>query len=50
MSTDTAAPLRVMVFVDGFNLYHSIERAQRLDPLVPLKWLDLPGCSPRIST
>jgi uncharacterized LabA/DUF88 family protein len=43
MHTDTPALLRVMVFVDGFNLYHSIERAQRLEPSLSLKWLDLSG-------
>lgn len=36
----TALP-RVMFFVDGFNLYHSIERAQKSAVPHPLKWLDL---------
>ena len=32
---------RAMFFVDGFNLYHSIERAQKKAPATQLKWLDL---------
>jgi uncharacterized LabA/DUF88 family protein len=32
---------RVMMFVDGFNLYHSIERVQKTMPDASLKWLDL---------
>lgn len=30
-----------MFFVDGFNLYHSIDRVQRLQTIGPVKWLDL---------
>ncbi len=30
-----------MFFVDGFNLYHSIERAQKAFPAPSHKWLDL---------
>lgn len=43
MTADMPKFLRVMVFVDGFNLYHSIERVQKQDTKIPLKWLDLPG-------
>lgn len=32
---------RAMFFVDGFNLYHSIERVQKNEPPTQLKWLDL---------
>lgn len=32
---------RVMFFVDGFNLYHSLDRVNRRQPDVPVKWLDL---------
>ena len=33
---------RVMAFVDGFNLYHSIDDAARSDPrFIKYKWLDL---------
>lgn len=32
---------RVSFFVDGFNLYHSVCRAQRVLPGKSLKWLDL---------
>jgi len=39
----TSSMDRVMFFVDGFNLYHSMERAQRACPGVALKWLDLPA-------
>jgi uncharacterized LabA/DUF88 family protein len=39
-------PPRVVFFVDGFNLYHSINAAQRQLPHTQLKWLDLPAlCS-----
>lgn len=37
--TETAP--RAMFFVDGFNLYHSVERVQKAEPAVQLKWLDL---------
>jgi uncharacterized LabA/DUF88 family protein len=40
--TSTAAP-RVVFFVDGFNLYHSIKSAEQRFGGLPLKWLDLPG-------
>jgi uncharacterized LabA/DUF88 family protein len=32
---------RAMFFFDGFNLYHSLERAQFVAPAIPVKWLDL---------
>ena len=32
---------RVMFFYDGFNLYHSLERARLAAPTEPVKWLDL---------
>ena len=32
---------RVMFFCDGFNLYHSLERARLAAPHEPVKWLDL---------
>ena len=32
---------RVMFFYDGFNLYHSLERARLVAPPEPVKWLDL---------
>ena len=32
---------RVMFFYDGFNLYHSFERARLAAPAEPVKWLDL---------
>lgn len=32
---------RVMFFYDGFNLYHSLERARLAAPHEPVKWLDL---------
>jgi len=32
---------RTMFFYDGFNLYHSLERARLAAPQVPVKWLDL---------
>ena len=32
---------RAMFFVDGFNLYHSLERALLAEPGSPVKWLDL---------
>lgn len=32
---------RAMFFFDGFNLYHSLERALLAAPQVPVKWLDL---------
>ncbi len=32
---------RVMFFYDGFNLYHSLERARLAAPQKPVKWLDL---------
>jgi len=35
-----AAP-RVMFFYDGFNLFHSVERALLAAPSQPVKWLDL---------
>lgn len=39
-------PPRVVFFVDGFNLYHSISEAARLLPDRQMKWLDLPNlCS-----
>ncbi|MBI3985426.1 MAG: NYN domain-containing protein [Lentisphaerae bacterium] len=34
---------RVVFFVDGFNLYHSICAAAGRFPDVSVKWLDLPG-------
>jgi uncharacterized LabA/DUF88 family protein len=34
-------PQRAMFFVDGFNLYHSIDRVHRRQPGIPVKWLDL---------
>lgn len=37
----SSASPRVMFFVDGFNLYHSIERAQKSAAHGALKWLDL---------
>ncbi|MCC5843967.1 MAG: NYN domain-containing protein [Verrucomicrobia bacterium] len=40
--TSTAAP-RVVFFVDGFNLYHSIKSAEQRFDGIPLKWLDLPA-------
>jgi uncharacterized LabA/DUF88 family protein len=36
-----ASAPRAMFFVDGFNLYHSIERAQKAAPTLAYKWLDL---------
>lgn len=36
-------PPRVVFFVDGFNLYHSISEAAKLLPDQQLKWLDLPN-------
>ena len=36
----SSAP-RAMFFYDGFNLYHSLERARLAAPTVPIKWLDL---------
>lgn len=30
-----------MFFYDGFNLYHSLERARLAAPQTPVKWLDL---------
>lgn len=36
---------RVMFFVDGFNLYHSVERVAQGLPSVQLKWLDLTALS-----
>ena len=32
-----------MFFYDGFNLYHSLERARLTAPAEPVKWLDLTG-------
>jgi len=32
---------RVMFFYDGFNLYHSLERARLAAPHDPIRWLDL---------
>jgi hypothetical protein len=34
---------RVMFFYDGFNLYHSLERARLAAPAEPVKWIDLTG-------
>lgn len=39
----TSTPDRVMFFVDGFNLYHSVERVQYGQPGTPVKWLGLPA-------
>ena len=36
-------PPRVVFFIDGFNLYHSVQEAQRLLPEQQLKWLDIPA-------
>lgn len=36
----TSLPDRVMFFVDGFNLYHSLDRVQRGQPATSVKWLD----------
>lgn len=30
-----------MFFVDGFNLYHSLDRVAKAEPALPVKWLDL---------
>ncbi len=32
-----------MFFYDGFNPYHSLERARLAAPAEPVKWLDLTG-------
>lgn len=40
MADPDTAP-RAMFFVDGFNLYHSIESVQKTEPSAQLKWLDL---------
>ena len=37
---DSTAP-RALFFVDGFNLYHSVIRAQQALPGITHKWLDL---------
>ena len=34
---------RVVFFVDGFNLYHSVKEAERQLPDKQLKWLDIPS-------
>ena len=34
---------RAMFFYDGFNLFHSVERALLAAPAEPVKWLDLTG-------
>jgi uncharacterized LabA/DUF88 family protein len=34
---------RVLFFVDGFNLYHSLCSALKKYPECPVKWLDLPS-------
>ena len=36
-------PPRVVFFIDGFNLYHSVQAAQKLLPEDQLKWLDIPA-------
>lgn len=36
-------PPRVVFFIDGFNLYHSVQAAQKLLPKQQLKWLDIPA-------
>ncbi|HTY05645.1 MAG TPA: NYN domain-containing protein, partial [Gemmatimonadales bacterium] len=33
-------PNRVCFLVDGFNVYHSITEAMKLNPAVSMKWLD----------
>lgn len=33
--------MKVVFFVDGFNLYHSVREAERRLPGIQLKWLDL---------
>ncbi len=32
---------RAMFFFDGFNLFHSVERALLVAPFEPMKWLNL---------
>lgn len=34
---------RVVFFVDGFNLYHSVAEAETHLPDIQLKWLDIPA-------
>lgn len=34
---------RTVFYIDGFNLYHSINEAQRQDPDSQYKWLNLPS-------
>jgi hypothetical protein len=36
---------RAMFFYDGFNLYHSVDRVQKLEPARSVKWLDLTALS-----
>ncbi|MFT5028832.1 MAG: uncharacterized LabA/DUF88 family protein [Candidatus Binatia bacterium] len=43
-ATPTSNP-RVMCFVDGFNLYHSVKAAERALPGTQLKWLNIPALS-----
>lgn len=40
-NTDQATPLRVMFFVDGFNLYHSVRHGEKDLKGKGMKWLDL---------
>jgi uncharacterized LabA/DUF88 family protein len=40
MLVSAAAP-RVVFFIDGFNLYHSLKEAEKHLPDTQLKWLDL---------
>lgn len=34
-------PLRVRFLIDGFNLYHSVKRAEAQEKSGPLRWLDI---------
>lgn len=40
---ESSSKPRVVFFVDGFNLYHSVKEAERQLPDKQLKWLDIPS-------
>lgn len=40
--TEDERDLRTAFFIDGFNLYHSINAVERDSPDAQLKWLDIP--------